>query len=315
MTPPCWYLILNGKAAGNDAVRDAVSAARASGHPIEVRLTWEEGDALRYVREALAAGAVRVIAGGGDGTLRDVAAALADAAGEADALPVFGLLPLGTANDFATAAGVPEALDEAFALATRGRAMAIDLLRITHDDGATWSLNLVSGGFGTEITVETREGLKKMLGGLAYLVTGIARMGRIDPVPVSLRGPGFEWEGDFIALGVGNGRQAGGGQALCPDAQVDDGLLDVTVVPQLEGEVAATVGTLVGSGKDAALDRVATRARLPWVGITTPQPLMLNIDGEPVTGTRFRIDCVPRRLRVVLPEDSPLLSAGVALAS
>ena len=189
------------------------------------------------------------------------------------------------------------------------------LLRITHDDGATWSLNLVSGGFGTEITVETREGLKKMLGGLAYLVTGIARMGRIDPVPVSLRGPGFEWEGDFIALGVGNGRQAGGGQALCPDAQVDDGLLDVTVVPQLEGEVAATVGTLVGSGKDAALDRVATRARLPWIGITMPQPLMLNIDGEPVTGTRFRIDCVPRRLRVVLPEDSPLLSAGVALAS
>ncbi|WP_129135088.1 lipid kinase YegS [Luteimonas sp. YGD11-2] len=315
MTPPCWYLILNAKAAGNDAVREAVTAARASGHAIEVRLTWEDGDALRYVREALAAGAQRVIAGGGDGTLRDVAAALADAAGDADALPVFGVLPLGTANDFATAAGVPEALDEAFALATRGRAMAIDLLRITHDDGATWSLNLVSGGFGTEITVETREGLKKMLGGLAYLVTGIARMGRIDPVPVSLRGPGFEWEGDFIALGVGNGRQAGGGQALCPDAQVDDGLLDVTVVPQLEGEVAATVGTLVGSGKDAALDRVATRARLPWIGITMPQPLMLNIDGEPVTGTRFRIDCVPRRLRVVLPEDSPLLSAGVALAS
>ena len=58
-----------------------------------------------------------------------------------------------------------------------------------------------------------------------------------------------------------------------------------------------------------------SRARLPWIGITTPQPLMLNIDGEPVTGTRFRIDCVPRRLRVVLPEDSPLLSAGVALAS
>ena len=74
-------------------------------------------------------------------------------------------------------------------------------------------------------------------------------------------------------------------------------------------------GTLVGSGKDAALDRVATRARLPWIEITTPQPLMLNIDGEPVTGTRFRIDCVPQRLRVVLPEDSPLLSAGVALAS
>ncbi|PJJ96341.1 lipid kinase YegS [Lysobacteraceae bacterium NML91-0213] len=315
MTPPCWYLILNAKAAGNEAVRDAVSAARASGHPIEVRLTWEDGDALRYVREALAGGATRVIAGGGDGTLRDVAAALADAADEADALPMLGLLPLGTANDFATAAGVPEGLDDAFSLATRGSPLPVDLLRVAHDGGATWSLNLVSGGFGTEITVETREGLKKMLGGLAYLVTGIARMGRIDPVPVSLRGPGFAWDGDFIALGVGNGRQAGGGQALCPDAQVDDGLLDVTVVPQLEGEVAAIVGTLVGSGKEAALDRVATRARLPWIEISTPQPMMLNIDGEPVTGARFRIDCVPRRLRVVLPEDSPLLSTAGAPAA
>ncbi|QCO67048.1 lipid kinase YegS [Luteimonas yindakuii] len=312
MTAPCWYVILNAKAAGNDEVRDAVHAAREAGHAIEVRLTWEEGDALRYVREALAAGAVRVIAGGGDGTLRDVAAALADAPGDADVLPVLGLLPLGTANDFATAAGVPDAIGEAFALAAGGSVHAIDLLRIAHDDGATWSLNLVSGGFGTEITVETREGLKKMLGGLAYLVTGIARMGRIEPVPVSLRGPGFAWEGDFIALGIGNGRQAGGGQALCPDAQVDDGLLDVTVVPQLEGEVAATVGTLVGAGKEAALDRVATRARLPWIEVSTPQPLMLNIDGEPVTGQRFRIDCVPRRLRVALPVDSPLLSTSTA---
>src|SRR5690606_39440174 len=65
-------------------------------------------------------------------------------------------------------------------------------------------------------------------GGLAYLVTGMAKVGRIEPIAARLRGPGFAWAGDFIALGVGNGRQAGGGQALCPDALVDDGLLDVT---------------------------------------------------------------------------------------
>ena len=45
-------------------------------------------------------------------------------------------------------------------------------------------------------------------------------------------------------VGLGNGRQAGGGQALCPEALVDDGLLDLTIVPELSGEVAATLGTL-----------------------------------------------------------------------
>ena len=126
-------------------------------------------------------------------------------------------------------------------------------------------------------------------------------------------GPDFAWEGDLIALGIGNGRQAGGGQALCPDALIDDGLLDVTVVPELSGEVAATVGTLVTEGKEAALERVAVRARLAWLEIDCPEPLTLNLDGEPVESRHFRIDCVPGRVRMHLPAGCP--SAGVTIAA
>ena len=122
-----------------------------------------------------------------------------------------------------------------------------------------------------------------------------------------LSGPEFQWQGDFIALGLGNGRQAGGGQVLCPEAFVNDGLLDLTVVPELSGEVAGTMGTLVTDGKAAALERVAIRAQLPWVEIDAPQPLTLNLDGEPVASPHFRIECVPGRLRMHLPPGSPLL--------
>ena len=156
------------------------------------------------------------------------------------------------------------------------------------------------------MTVETDEGLKKMLGGLAYLITGIARLGRIDPLQARLRGPDFAWEGDLIALGICNGRQAGGGQALCPDALVDDGQLDLTIVPDLSGDVAATVGTLIKEGKHAALDRVATRVRLPWVELASDEPLTLNLDGEPVASRRFRVDCVAGRVRMHLPLACPL---------
>lgn len=304
-----WRLILNGKSAGDDALRDAVSALRRRGIALEVRVTWEAGDAERYVSEAIADGADTLIAAGGDGTLSEVAATLAHRDQPAAQLPMLGLVPLGTANDFANAAGIPLEPLQALELIAGSQARAMDLIKLVADDGQVhWCANLASGGFGTQVTVETDQGLKRMLGGLAYLVTGISKLGRIQPIPARLRGPDFAWDGDLIALGVGNGRQAGGGQALCPDALIDDGLLDVTVVPELSGEVAATVGTLVSNGKGAALERVAVRARLAWIEIDCPEPLTLNLDGEPVESRHFRIDCVPGRLRMHLPPDSPLLA-------
>ena len=306
MTAPRWRLILNGKSAGDDDLREAVGAVREDGIALDVRVTWEDGDTARYVAEAIADGVDTVIAAGGDGTLSEVAAALAHRDAPADALPSLGLVPLGTANDFATAAGIPDQPLPALQLVRDVAPAPVDLLRIDTEDGPHWCANLASGGFGTEVTVETDEGLKKMLGGLAYLITGIARLGRIEPMTARVRGPEFDWQGDFIALGIGNGRQAGGGQALCPEALVDDGALDLTIVPELSGEVAATVGTLVKDGKHAALDRVATRARLPWVELEADQPMILNLDGEPVQSRRFRIECVPGRVRMHLPAACPL---------
>jgi len=306
MRSPRWRLILNGKSTDNLDLREAVGTLRKRGIQLEVRVTWEDGDAERYVGEAVADGAHTVIAAGGDGTLSEVAAALAHHTADAATLPSLGLVPLGTANDFATAAGIPAEPLRALQLILRQPARPIDLLRIDADGALWWCANVASGGFGTEVTVETDEGLKKVLGGLAYLVTGISRLGRIDPIQARLRTPDFDWEGGFIALGIGNGRQAGGGQVLCPDARVDDGLLDVTVIPELSGEVASTFAALVRGGKQGALEQVAERTRAPWVEIDADEPMTLNLDGEPVQARRFRIDCVAARLRMHLPLDSAL---------
>lgn len=310
MSTSRWRLILNGKSAGDTEVRDAVNAWRERGVDLEVRVTWEGGDAERYVAEAIESGVDVIIAGGGDGTLSAVAETLAHRDEPADALPALALLPLGTANDFATAGGFPEEPADALALIADGVARPIDLLRIDADGKTWWCANVASGGFGTQVTVETDEGLKKVLGGLAYVLTGIAKLGRIEPILARVHGPGFDWEGGFIALGIGNGRQAGGGQALCPQAVIDDGQLDVTLIPELTGEVGAMLGQLVTGGKEAALEHVATRTRLTRVEIRAEQPLTLNLDGEPVEARHFRIECVPRRVRMHLPVDCTLLSSS-----
>lgn len=84
-------LILNGKGAGNDDLREAVTKLRDEGYNIAVRVTYEKGDGERYVEEALELQAVTVVAGGGDGTVNEIATALASV-NVADR-PVLGIIP------------------------------------------------------------------------------------------------------------------------------------------------------------------------------------------------------------------------------
>jgi lipid kinase YegS len=303
-----WRLIVNGKSADAPGLREAVLARRGAGRRFDVRVTWERGDAARYVDEAIADHVDVLIAGGGDGTLGEVAGALAARRDDASPRPLLASLPLGTANDFASAAGIPPELDDALALLVHGRAHEVDILRARIGGRSHWCMNLASGGFGTDATVEAHEFLKRVLGGFSYVVRGLARLHAIESQPIELQGPGFRWAGPMIVLGIGNARQAGGGQALCPAALIDDGLLDVTIIPELDEGMGRTVATVIREGKRATLERVAEQARVPWVEVRSPAPIRLNLDGEPVAAARLRIECVPRALRMLLPRDCPLLS-------
>ena len=289
-------LILHGKQALNEDVRAAVQAQRDAGWELAVRVTWEGGDAQRLVSEALDAGYPTLIAGGGDGTLREVAEAMALAGSDAS----LALLPLGTANDFARAAGVPLLPGEALALLDEP-ATPIDLGEV---DGQLF-LNMATGGFGSKITVNTPEELKRVLGGAAYFLTGLTRFSDVHAAFGRFTGPDFSWEGDFLALGIGNGRQAGGGHVLCPQAVVNDGLLDICIVPAPQ-DVVGTLGTLL-SGGILGLESVSIKARLPWIEIEAPEGLDLNLDGEPLESKALRFNARPGALRVHLPPGSPLL--------
>lgn len=296
MTDRRAFFILHGKQALNEEVRAAVQDQRKRGWDIAVRLTWEAGDAQRLVDEALAAGFRVLIAGGGDGTLRDIAEALAlaDVAHEASLV----LLPLGTANDFARAAGVP--LEPAAALALLDApARAVDMGEV----GGQLFLNMATGGFGSQVTANTSEDLKKVLGGAAYLFTGLSRFSELRAAQAELHGPDFHWQGDLLALGIGNGRQAGGGHVLNPDALIDDGLLDIAILPA-PTDVVSTLGGFLSGG--LGLENFFIRARLPWVEIKSAVGLDINLDGEPMEGNSWRFNALPAAIKVHLPAHSAL---------
>ncbi|MBL1917720.1 YegS/Rv2252/BmrU family lipid kinase, partial [Klebsiella pneumoniae] len=93
----------------------------------------------------------------------------------------------------------------------------------------TGFINMATGGFGTRITTETPEKLKAALGGVSYLIHGLMRMDTLKPDRCEIRGENFHWQGDALVIGIGNGRQAGGGQQLCPEALINDGLLHLRI--------------------------------------------------------------------------------------
>lgn len=296
-TTPSSLLILNGKGADNDLLRDAIGALREEGMTLHVRVTWEKGDALRYVEEACRLGVDTVIAGGGDGTINEVATALTDVS--TSPVPALGLLPLGTANDFATSAGIPSELDKALRLAVVGHAVPVDIARVNHK---TCFINMATGGFGTRITSETPEKLKAALGGVSYLIHGLMRPDTLKADRCEISGEDFHWQGDALVIGIGNGRQAGGGQQLCPQALINDGLLQLRIFTA-EELLPALLTTLTRPEESPNVIDSASA----WFDISAPHDITFNLDGEPLTGRRFRIEVVANALRCRLPPDCPLL--------
>jgi lipid kinase YegS len=294
-------IVLHGKAAGNASLRAAVHQLRQDGHFVEVRVTWEPGDAARMTAEAVAeAGGGKInciVAGGGDGTINEVFGAAYMAGLPADCC--LGVLPLGTANDFAHSTGIPlQDLTAALRLAASTSPRWIDVGLL----GGKPFVNLVSGGFGSRVTVETDPELKRRLGRLAYVLTGISHFSELSANRGSFRAEGFAWEGPFVAVAIGNGRQAGGGVPLCPDALIDDGLLDLMILPELDhaARLDAFAHLLREGAAGIRSEQVATRSS--WIEYESEDDLNVNLDGEPVLLKRFRVECRPRVLPVRLGE-------------
>jgi len=294
-------LILNGKVAGNDALRTALVRQRATGHSIKVRATREKGDARRFAAEA--GKADLLIAAGGDGTLNEVVHGLMDLSKVAR--PVLGVVPLGTANDFATGCGIPRDPGEALALCMEGQAVSVDIGKANEH----WFLNVASVGFGAAVTATTPPELKRLLGHVAYTVMGAILAMNVHHYHGRLTLPHREIIGSGPVAIVGNGRQTGGGVQVAPRARIDDGLLDVLVVRQIPATALLTAAREL---QELSPDgEYISYSQTPWVEVYPEEPIPVNLDGEPVRFSSARYEAVPGAIRLVVPLNCPLLSATV----
>lgn len=301
-SPKFIRLVLNGKSSANEEVRSAVGKLRELGHRVDVRVTWEFGDAARYAKEAALDGADVVVAGGGDGSVNEVTAGLMSL--EDPRTIDVAILPLGTANDFATGCQIPTQDPlAALRLAAEGESATIDIGRCNDH----YFVNVASGGFGAEVTTNTPPELKKAIGGAAYALTGLVTAAKMTSRRCELSLPNGETHrGNVFVMEVGNGRQCGGGQQVTPHALLDDGLLDLMLVHNVD---LMSFGNLVNEWVtlgDPANQNISY-AQLASFKIECDEPLQVNLDGEPISERVFEFRAVPGAIRLILPPNAPPL--------
>ena len=277
-----------------------------------------------------------VIAVGGDGTVREVGSGLVGTE------TPFAIVPAGSGNDFTKTAGIPSNVRQACHIARHCKPIKFDAVRLTpmlrpgtgHDSGwghdpnppGIWdrvpspepgglcpepTIFVNAAGFGFDAAVTAEASKSRHLQGLALYAAAVFRAVRDYACPkVRVRLEGKEWEQPVLMLAAANGRVYGGGMKIAPDAEPDDGLLDIcvieavsrfTVYRRLPRFVAGTHTTL----------REVRMYRSPWLEVelvedqeqlTEARHARLQLDGDLVpneTWRGFRLDVLPLALTVL----------------
>lgn len=261
----------------------------------EVRLVPSEDDARRLGDDVREGVYDRLVVGGGDGTLGRVVRALAPDFPTVD----LALLPFGTGNDFARSLGLDgDDLEEIFRRAVSESGVPVDAVRVESSDSETWFVNVANGGIGGEIAHEVSKQDKRRWGPMAYWVASVTAV--VDPpsFEVRLTLDGESTEMDLCGLAIANGRYVGGGFPIARNAWIDDGLLDVTMVPVLPRLELVAAGVDFALERDTEGDRLATR-RARRIRVTSVPDMPFSVDGEPARAFDATFEVLPGVLRMV----------------
>jgi len=239
---------------------------------------------------ACASGAERIVVAGGDGTIGSALDVLLETG------KPLGILPLGTANDFARTLGIPGDLAGAADAIARGRTERVDVGVVN----GRHFLNAAGIGFSTDLHRELPPWAKRTLGPLAYPLGVMRRWSRHRPFSVEIRGDNTRLAKHVIQVTVANGRYYGGGMLAEQNADIDDGLLDLIVVESSPWwrHLSSVIGLKRGVYPTRAPISTERRSRFE---IRTRRPHRIATDGEPRTSTPASFDVLRRALEVYVP--------------
>ncbi len=312
-------LIVNGQAQISGKLKRSLKkATRDLGRQnvtVETMVTDSPLAAEELAAEACSKDYAAVVAVGGDGTLHQVINGVMQQRRGIRSEIVVGVIPAGTANDFAAGLGIEKYDAYQTLMALNSESVRwLDLGKVE----SRYFINFASGGFGAEATRGSSALMKTLYGAEAYALNGVRRMLDSSACRGTFKSKDWQWEGRFLTFAIGNGSQAGGGCVMCSKAQLDDGELDLCIIPahvEIRKLLYSWVNGPVSTVKNLLLMRnplrygvisylleyykkVIVRKRVSALDIQLEHDLPLSLDGE-TSGAldKFRVRVLPHQIR------------------
>ena len=284
-------LIVNPSSGRELAVENAErieASLRTRYNEVEVVTTQGDGDAERAAANAAASGRSSVFVAGGDGTVNEAVNGVAGTGALGQTR--FGIIPLGTGNDFAAALGIPADVEGALEVLAQERELRVDLGKV---NGRVF-INTSGGGYIAEVSVAVTPQLKTIAGRLAYLIGGAQAMLEYEPVSatISAEPGGLRIGLKLYAFAVCNSRLIGGGRLIAPSAIIDDGLLDVCLIEGMSAVEFLALARKVANG-DHVEDPRVRYLQASSILIELEPEAWINTDGEVLSARRCEYSVVP----------------------
>jgi diacylglycerol kinase (ATP) len=290
-------LIANSAAGRGRSLAMAVRARadlRAQGVEASVELPDNALATVECARTAVRAEARALVACGGDGTMNTVLQAVAQTS-----IP-FAILPCGTGNDNARELSTPGGVSswaESFAHALHSdRIRTIDLGRASASGADRWFMGVLSTGFDSSVN-ERANRMSWPRGRSKYLVGTIAELQSFQPIRYRVRIDAIEHAEEGMLVCVGNGSAYGGGMRVCPEARLDDGILELTWLSRVPKTTFLRVFPTVFRGTHVQHPAVRTMRGRRFM-IEGPGQVAYA-DGERIGPLPVEVEVVPGALRIL----------------
>lgn len=298
--PPSEVALLINPVAGRGrgAVAAATAAARLRADGVGVReLVGAGGEQVgELARRAVASGVDALVAVGGDGMVHLCLPAIVGTS------TPLGVIPAGTGNDYAHALRLPDDPFVAAGVILAGHRRRVDAVRTA----AGWWAGVLGAGFDSAVN-ERANRMRWPRGPRRYDVAMLAELGVFRPIPFTLVLDGQRWETEAMLVAVGNGISYGAGMRICPAAELDDGLLDVTVIGPIGKPTLLRLFPTVYRGAHVDHPAVTVR-RAATVSLDAPG-VTAYADGERLAPLPVTNECVPGAVEVFAPPVADLRNA------
>lgn len=294
-------IILNGISLKKKFFYNQLIPIVSKSFSVDVFETHSKNDAVSLASKAVDKKYNVILAAGGDGTVNQVLNGVLKEREESKSLPILGVIPIGSGNDFARTLSITANAQDLVSRLTAKKFKSVDVGKILCEGREgnpelAYFINVADAGMGPEV-VRRVMGSDRIFGaGIAYYAAILKTFASYKPMNVSIKADAWAWKGNLRTLAVANGKYYGHGLCIAPDAKIDDGVFSSFICGD------ASVAEFIWHSTKLRNEKKIRHPKVVYgnarsVELTSETPCLLEADGEWIGYLPATIELIPQKIK------------------